>query len=184
MRFVYLLLMIFPGYALAAGGGDGDGGGTTWTNPPATTKTTKNCKGVKVWDTKTKTCVSPKESRLDQDILMGAVRELAYAGRNEDAQGVLRQMSDQNDDLVLTYWGFTSRKLGKGDLARVYYTRAISRNPDNILARSYMGQGLVADGRIDEAIEQWREIQARGGAGTWAEASLRTAIRTGITYNY
>jgi len=184
MRFVYLLLIILPGLAFAAGDGGGGTGGTTWTNPPATTKTTKSCKGVKVWDTKTKTCVNPRGSRLDQDVLMGAVRELAYAGRNEDAQGVLRQMRDQNDDLVLTYWGFTSRKLGKGDLARVYYTRAITRNPGNILARSYMGQGLVADGRVDEAIEQWREIQARGGAGTWAEASLREAIRTGITYSY
>ena len=186
MRFVLALLLILPGFTpgIATAAGGGDGGGTTWTNPPATTKTTKNCRGVKVWDEKTKKCVSPRESSLDQDILMGAVRELAYAGRNEDAQGVLRQVADQNNDLVLTYWGFTNRKLGKAALARVYYNRAIARNPDNILARSYMGQGLVADGRIDEAIAQWREINARGGAGTWAEASLREAIRTGVTYNY
>ena len=178
MRFILILLMFIPGIALAAGSGGGGG------NPPTTTQTTKNCKGVKVWDKKTKTCVSPQESRLNQDDLMQAVRELAYTGRNEDAQGVLRQMADQNDDLVLTYWGFTNRKLGKADLARVYYNRAISQNPDNILARSYMGQGLVSEGRVDEAIAQWREIQARGGAGTWAEASLRKAIRTGTTYNY
>lgn len=182
MRFVLLFLMVLPGFAFAAGGGGG--GGTTWTNPPATTDTTKTCKGVKVWDAKTKTCISPKESRLAPDIMIGAVRELAYAGRNEDAQGVLRLMADQDDDLVLTYWGFTSRKLGKADLARVYYSRAITRNPDNILARSYMGQGLVAEGRVDEAIAQWHEIKARGGVGTWAEASLREAIRSGLTYNY
>lgn len=184
MRLILVFLMFLPGFALAAGGGGGDSGGTTWTNPPDSTKTTKNCRGLKVWDTRTKKCVSPRDSKLDQDILMGAVRELAYAGRNEDAQGVLRLMDDQNDDLVLTYWGFTSRKLGKADLARVYYSRALTRNPDNILARSYMGQGLVAEGRIDEAIAQWREIQARGGAGTWAETSLRQAIRTGVTYSY
>lgn len=183
MRIVFLFLMILPGFAFAAGGSSG-GDGTTWTNPPATTKTTKTCKGVKVWDAATKTCVNPRDSRLDQDTLMRAVRELAYAGRIEDAQGVLRAVQDQNDDLVLTYWGFTNRKLGKADLARVYYAKAITNNPDNILARSYMGQGLVAEGRIDEAIEQWREIQARGGSGTWAEASLREAIRTGMTFNY
>ncbi len=182
MRFAFILLMILPGFAFAAGGGGS--GGTTWTNPPATTDTSKTCKGAQVWDTKTKACVDPKDSKLDQDILMGAVRELAYAGRIEDAQGVLRLMDDQNDDLVLTYWGFTSRKLGKGDLARAYYNRALSRNPDNILARSYMGQGLVSEGRIDEAIAQWHEIKARGGANTWAEVSLREAIRTGLTYNY
>lgn len=185
MRIVILLLMILPGFAFAAGsGGSGDSGGTTWTNPPKTTKTSKLCEGVQVWDVKTKSCVDPKKSGLDQDILMQAVRELAYAGRLEDAQGVLRLMADQDDDLVLTYWGFTSRKLGKADLARVYYDRAIARNPDNILARSYLGQGLVGEGRVEEAIAQWQEIRARGGVGSWAEASLREAIRTGQTYNY
>ena len=174
MRFLFLILMILPGFAMAAGGA------TT----PTTTETSKDCKGVKVWDKKTKTCVDPQESSLDQDELMEAVRELAYAGRNEDAQGVLRQMQNQNDDLVLTYWGFTNRKLGNLDAANVYYTRAIAQNPDNILARSYMAQGFITQGRVDEAIAQWREIIDRGGEGTWAEASLRQAIRTGVTYNY
>lgn len=184
MRVILLLLMILPGFAFAAGGNGTGTGGTTWTNPPASTNTTKTCKGVKVWDAKTKACVNPKKSQLDQDTLMGAVRELAYAGRPGDAQGVLRLMKDQNDDLVLTYWGFTSRKMGKGDLARAYYIHALTRNPDNILARSYMGQGLVAQGRIDEAIIQLQEIRARGGTGTWAEVSLHKAISTGQTYNY
>lgn len=183
MRLFFVLLLILPGLAYAAGSGS-SGGGTTWTNPPATTKTTKNCKGVKVWDDKAKKCVNPEQSSLDQDDLMGAVRELAYAGRNEDAQGVLRVMQNQSDDLVLTYWGFTNRKLGKTDLARAFYLKAIERNPDNILARSYMGQGLVEEGLVDEAIAQWREINARGGKGSWAEVSLRTAIRTGTTYDY
>ncbi|MFT7595246.1 MAG: cytochrome c-type biogenesis protein CcmH/NrfG, partial [Paracoccaceae bacterium] len=64
------------------------------------------------------------------------------------------------------------------------YTRAITQNPDNILARSYMGQGFVEQGLVDQAIAQWREIKARGGEGSWAEASLREAIRTGLTYSY
>ncbi len=176
MRIFMVLLMILPGFAFAVGGGD--------TSPPPTTKTTKTCKGVKVWDASTKKCVNPEQSGLDQGTLMGAVRELAYAGRIEDAQGVLRVMDDQNSDMVLTYWGFTSRKLGKGALAQAYYMRAITKNPDNILARSYMAQGFVAQGRIDEATAQLREIRARGGKGSWAEVSLDEAIRTGNTYNY
>ena len=174
MRLLALIFAILPGFAMAAGGG----------SAPATTQTSKTCKGVQVWDKKTKTCVDPKDSSLDQDELMEAVRELAYAGRNEDAQGLLRQMHDQNDDLVLTYWGFTHRKLGRIELANAFYTRAIARNPDNILARSYMAQGFISEGRVDEAIAQWREIKARGGAGSWAEASLRQAIRSGVSYNY
>jgi hypothetical protein len=183
MRFLLVLLMIIPGFAFAAGSG-GTTGGTTWTNPPKPTETTTTCTGIQVWDPKTKKCANPQGTSLDPDTLIGAVRELAYAGRNADAQGVLRVMVDQDDDLVLTYWGFTHRKLGKADMAQVYYTRAITQNPDNILARSYMGQGFVEQGLVDQAIAQWREIKARGGEGSWAEASLREAIRTGLTYSY
>ncbi len=176
MRFVLALaLAAAPGLAFAAGGGGSE---------PKPTETTQKCEGTQVWDEKTKTCIDAKDSRLDTDILYGAVRELAYAGRLEDAQGVLRAMPDQTDDRVMTYWGFTHRKMGHLTLANMFYEQAIEKNPNNILARSYMGQGFVTEGRVEEAIAQWREIMARGGEGTWAEASLRESIRTGITYSY
>jgi len=176
MRFVLALaLAAAPGLAFAAGGGGSE---------PKPTETTQKCEGTQVWDEKTKTCIDAKDSRLDTDTLYGAVRELAYAGRLEDAQGVLRAMPDQTDDRVMTYWGFTHRKMGHLTLANMFYEQAIEKNPNNILARSYMGQGFVTEGRVDEAIAQWREIMARGGEGTWAEASLRESIRTGITYSY
>jgi len=182
MRRAYALILALslalPGPALAAGMGGSD------STPPNTTQTTEQCEGVQVWDPETKACVDPKESALDADTLYRAVRELAYAGRYSDAQGVLRAMPDQTEDRVLTYWGFTHRKMGNRVLARAFYERAIAANPDNLLARSYMGQGFVADGETEAAIAQWREIKARGGDGSWAEASLREAIRSGLTYSY
>lgn len=179
MRLTILILATaLPGFAMAAGGG-----GTT-TTPPTTTQTTKTCKGVQVWDPSQQKCVNPRGSALDQDTLYGAVRELAYAGRLRDAQAVLAAMADQEDDRVLTYWGFTHRKLGDRDLGMHYYRKAIARNPDNLLARSYMGQGHVEEGETAAAVTQWREIKARGGEGSWAEVSLREAIRTGSTYSY
>ncbi|WP_108838918.1 tetratricopeptide repeat protein [Tateyamaria sp. Alg231-49] len=138
-----------------------------------------------VWDADIKKCVRPdKTSHLDSDTLYKAVRELAYAGRYGEAIDVLDQMPDQLDDRVLTYRGFTARKLGNLEQANLYYEQALTVNPDNILARSYMGQGNVAAGDKVAAMTQLREIQARGGAGTWAEASLRNAIQSGTTYNY
>jgi len=178
MRLVLALALTLPGMAFAAGSGNDN------TNPPKTTKTTQTCEGVQVWDEKTKKCVNPQDSQLDTETLYGAVRELAYAGRYGDAQAVLAAMPDQNDDRVLTYWGFTHRKMGDIDLANSFYNKAITRNPGNILARSYMGQGFVEAGDVDAAIAQWREIKAHGGEGTWAEASLREAIRSGTTYSY
>ncbi|MCB1888503.1 MAG: hypothetical protein KDH20_12930 [Rhodocyclaceae bacterium] len=171
-----VLPLSLPTLALAAGSED--------TKPPKPTQTTETCTGTQVWDEKTQKCVNPKKSDLGTDALVGAVRELAYAGRLDDAQGVLAAIADQSDDRVLTYWGFTHRKLGHTELANAFYLKALAKNPDNLLARSYMGQGFVAEGRVDDAIAQWREIRARGGEGTWAEASLRESIRSGITYSY
>ena len=128
--------------------------------------------------------MNPQGSSLDQDLLGEAVRELAYAGRNADAQGVLRAMTDQDSDLVLTYWGFTHRKLGNMDQAMMFYDRALQTNPDNLLARSYLGQAHVEAGRMMAAKTQLREIRARGGAGLWPETSLAQAIETGDTFDY
>lgn len=176
MRFLIPVFMALPGLAFAAGGGS--------SNPPKPTNTTKECKKSKVWSEKKKRCVKPENASLDQDGLYQAVRELAYADRLEDAQNVLSIMPDQSDDRVLTYWGFTHRKLGNVDLANAFYEQAIAQNPDNILARSYMAQGFVTEGRMEEAIAQWQAITTRGGEGSWAEKSLREAIRTGVTFNY
>ena len=171
--------------------------------PPKPSKTTQDCfkarqwdpdinKYVRfsqpvngVWDAKIGKCIRPdKTSYLDEDTLYDAVRELAYAGRYNDAQTVLDQMPDQQSDRVMTYRGFTERKLGNLELADLYYAQAIATNPDNILARSYMGQGKVAAGDKVAALEQLREIRARGGEGSWAEQSLAQAIEKGRTFRY
>mmetsp|Transcript_2583 Transcript_2583/g.4402 ORF Transcript_2583/g.4402 Transcript_2583/m.4402 type:complete len:200 (+) Transcript_2583:1820-2419(+) len=187
------LPLALPTIGFAAGGED----------KPKATKTTADCFKARQWDPETKKfvrfsekvngvwdvdlqkCVRPdKTSHLDEDTLYDAVRELAYAGRYDEATQVMDNMSDQASDRVLTYRGFTARKLGNLTLANVYYQQAIDANPDNILARSYMAQGMVAAGDKVAAMTQLREIQQRGGAGTWAEASLRSAIETGTTYSY
>ena len=167
------LAMIVSAPMNAAGSGDS-----------AAPKPTKECAGIRVWDEKKNRCVRPKESSLDDDGLYDAVRSLAYAGRYLDAQGVLAAMSDQNEGRVLTYKGFTERKLGNIDVAMVFYQKALDQNPDNILARSYMGQGLLEQGDKIGAVTQLREIQTRGGAGTWAEQSLSKAIASGVTYSH
>ena len=168
-------LPFLAGAALAVGDDD---------SPPKPTETSTECPDGYVFDKEKDGCVKSASLDLDDDQRYQAVRELAYAGRYDDAQGVLRAMADQSDDRVLTYWGFTHRKMGNAVLAQAFYEKAIAANPDNILARSYMGQGFVESGDMDAAIAQWREIKARGGEGSWAEAALREAIRSGTTYSY
>lgn len=150
------------------------------TAPP---KPTVSCEAGKVYDKKTKSCVIASNETLSPDDLYQTVRTLAYAGRYHDAQLILAQMP-QDDDRTLTYWGFTHRKMGDDAASMAYYAEAIDKNPANILARSYRGQGMVEKGKVTDALAELRAIREYGGQGTWAEASLKTAIATGQTFNY
>ena len=162
MRLFYasLLALSAPVAAFAAGGDE--------TAPP---KPKVSCEAGQVYDKKTKSCVMASNESLTPDDLYQTVRSLAYAGRYADAQTVLAQMP-QDDDRTLTYLGFTHRKTGDDVASMAFYAQAVQQNPANILARSYMGQGMVEKGNIADAIAELRAIRDHGGAGTWAEASL------------
>lgn len=177
MRLILTALALsVPAVAFAAGDDS--------PQPPKPSDGTKKCWGKRVFDPASGKCVKPEQSSLSEDQLLQSARELAYLERFEDAQAVLAAIDDQSDDMVLTYWGFTNRKLGRAELANGFYQQALAQNPDNLLARSYMGQGFVAAGDLVQAHTQWKEIMARGGKDSWAEASLRQAIETGVTVNY
>lgn len=150
--------------------------------PPKPSPTTQSCTKGKVWDKGTKECVLPRDSRLNEEEKWQAAREFAYAGQLENAQTALRAMKNQNADHVLTYWGFTHRKLGNVDLGMAFYAKALDTNPDNLLARSYLGMAHVEAGDLRAARVQLKEIRARGGRGSWPEKALRRAITSGDGY--
>lgn len=177
MRIIATLLLSALPYAAFAAGSDS-------TTPPTPTQTTKECTKGFVWDEKAQKCKNPQDASLGDDTRFGAVRELAYAGRYDDALAVLAAMHEGNTDRVLTYLGFITRKSGDMAGGMAYYARALEVNPDNILARSYMGQAMVEQGDIASATRQLDEIRLRGGEGTWAEASLAHAVGTGQTLSY
>ena len=171
-----LMLSALPFAAFAAGSDE--------TVPPTPTETTTECKEGEVWDEKTKLCTAPEDARLNDDTRFGAVRELAYAGRPDDALRVLSAMREGQTDRVLTYLGFTNRKAGRLEEGLAFYAQALTRNPDNLLARSYLGQAYVDMGETTLAAAELNQIRARGGEITWAYASLDQALITGQTTNY
>ncbi|MFY0680270.1 MAG: tetratricopeptide repeat protein [Thalassovita sp.] len=159
------VVLLAPSFAWAAG--------TAEPTPPKPTATTNTCaQDGLVWDATSESCVAPKDSRLDDDTRYDAARELAHGGHLDSALIVLAAMSDQNADRVLTYKGFVARKQGHWGKAMRFYTQALDQNPDNLLARSYYGQGLALAGAKPAAERQLAEIRQRGGAGSWAEAAL------------
>jgi tetratricopeptide (TPR) repeat protein len=153
------------------------------TTPPPPTPTPQ-CPAGQIHDQKAGKCVPAKSSSLSDNDRYQAVRELAYAQQYAAAAQVLDAMSDPSDDRVLTYRGFILRKTGRLEQAGEYYRAALNKNPNNLLVRSYMGQGFVEAGDLAAARRQHEEILARGGKGTWAEESLRTALSSGRTYRY
>jgi tetratricopeptide (TPR) repeat protein len=152
--------------------------------PPKPTETTTQCEQGTVWDPDSRSCVAPGSALLDDEERYRAARELAHAGRHADTLSVLDAMSDQQDDGVLTYRGFATRKAGDMAAGMAFYRAALAANPDNLMARSYMGQALVEQGDIAAARAQLSQIRQRGGRGTWPEIALRLALDSGRGTSY
>lgn len=151
--------------------------------PPPTTPTTTECVEGQIYDDVSGTCVDAEKETLNDDQRYRAVRELAYAGAYDRARLVIASATQANNPRFLNYRGFIARKEGHMDEAMAYYIAALDQDPDYILARSYMGQGLVTSGKLSAARAQLREIEARGGRDTWAYEALRRAL-SGIDSDY
>ena len=177
MRALAILMLTALPYAAFAAGSDD-------TAPPTPTQTSEDCKKGEIWDEKTSLCVAPEKTGMTDDQRFLAVRELAYAGRPDDALRVLHSMTEGRTDRVLTYLGFANRKAGRLEEGLSYYAEALIRNPDNIQARSYLGQAYVEMNELVLASAELDQIRLRGGAGSWAEATLAKAVATGQTTSY
>ena len=169
-------VLMSPAGSRAAGSDDSE--------PPTPTETTTECAKGEVWDENTKACIKAEDSSLNDDQRFGAVRELAYAGRHDEALAILATMTEGETSRVMTYQGFLLRQTGRIEEGIAAYERAIALNPQNILARSYYGQLLVQLDEMQLAQAQLDAVRGAGGQGTWAETALAKAITTGVTYTY
>ncbi len=169
-------LALTPQLAFAVGSDDSE--------PPTPNETTTECAKGEIWDEKTKACVKAEEQSLNDDQRFDAVRELAYAGRHDEAMAILALMTEGVTPRVLTYQGYLLRQTGRVEEGIAAYERAIALDSGNILARSYYGQLLVQMNELPLAQMQLAAIRMHGGGGTWAERALASAIATGVTTTY
>ncbi len=123
-----------------------------------------------------KKCVKAVAGIIPNEEMYQQGRLLAKQGEYEWALTVLAASTDQNDPKVLNYMGYANRKAGRLDIALTYYQKALTINPDFVLAREYLGEGFVAAGKLDLAKAQLDEIGKRGGVTTEEYLDLAKAI--------
>jgi tetratricopeptide (TPR) repeat protein len=153
-------------------------------SPPPPTPTTTVCAEGEVWDGATETCRPIEQSRLPEDLLRRTARELAYAGRSDDALDLLARSDAAGSAPVLTLTAFAHGRAGRLDKAIPLYEAALAADPEDLLARAYMGLALIAAGREDAAAAQLSEIRQRGGAGSWPDRALARALVAGAPIGY
>lgn len=135
--------------AMAASGGSSGGGGggsSGGTMPPQ-----QVCNKGWAWSKALQRCVKANSGSLDDKQLLEQGRALALAGYYENALAVLDAVSNKNDAIVLTYIGYSHRKMGDVDVGIGYYKQALAIDPNNLNTREYLGEGYVSAGRVEEA---------------------------------
>lgn len=169
----------------AAGGDSGPGNSNSNSSSDSggkVDKTVTKCKHGMVYSENRKKCVKANKSSMNDTQLYETARDLAYAGQYENALVVLAAAKNQDDPRILNYKGYANRKAGRVDLAMTYYKKAIAIDGNYLLARSYMGQGLIMQGKVEEARAQLVEIRDRGGKDTYAYQALYDALKRKVTY--
>ncbi|MGA7457006.1 MAG: hypothetical protein WBW51_06745, partial [Methyloceanibacter sp.] len=89
----------------------------TWTSPSYgfdfwNWGKSKKCPSGTAWSKQEKKCVAVKKGSLSDEDLARAGRQLALDGHYRDAIKVLEMALNENDPAVLTYLGYSHRKLG------------------------------------------------------------------------
>lgn len=107
-------------------------------------------------------CVGAASAQKADAELFYAGYWLARTGHYDEALQFLGA-AKVRDERVLTYIGFATRKLGRTDEALGFYREALGLNPNYSVARAYMGEGFLALGKREKAVEQLEEIAQRSG---------------------
>ena len=153
-------------------------GGTTRTEDKAT-----ECERGEVYSDREKRCVPEDSAAATEADRFETGRALAHAGRLAEAIALLDR-ADANSADVQNYLGFAHRKAGRLDRAVEHYRLALAIDPNHTLARSYLGQAMLASGDREGAREQLRRIRAATGPVSLEYVILRDAIAAGGAGGY
>lgn len=148
--------------AFAAGGGGGD--------------ETPTCAKGKVYDSKSKKCVTKNSSSVSDKDRAEYAYALTQAGRYQEALEMLDTLKDPNTKEAWNYRGYATRKLGRTDEGISYYKKSVALDPKYAKVREYLGEAYVIKGQIDLAKEQLMTIKTICGTTCEEYEDLHEAI--------
>ncbi|MBX3570588.1 MAG: tetratricopeptide repeat protein [Rhizobiaceae bacterium] len=135
------------------------------------------CKKGYVYDKKTQKCVAQRGGgAIDDESLYATGRQLALAGKYDEAISVLSLVENKNDARVLNYLGYSHRKAGRLRVGLGYYEEALQIDPDYTLVREYLGEAQLQMGEVNAAKVQLGEIEKRCGKDCEEYRDLAAAI--------
>ncbi|MFM7085280.1 MAG: tetratricopeptide repeat protein [Hyphomicrobium sp.] len=125
---------------------------------PALATCDRKPKGSEAW----KECLGNARVEMSDAELFYAGYWLAKSGQYETALTYLYLTRNKNEK-VLTYIGYATRKLGDVEKAIPYYAEALTKNPNYVVARAYLGEAYLTRGKPNLAKGQLQEIKERCG---------------------
>jgi tetratricopeptide (TPR) repeat protein len=109
--------------------------------------------------------------------------DLVYHRQNyADAIATLRALGRDDHPDVANLIGFSSRKLGRTEDAKVWYEKALAADPEHTRTWQYYGMWHLEQGDREKAEQYLERIGAICGRGCEEYASLRDALDGNITY--
>jgi tetratricopeptide (TPR) repeat protein len=131
-----------------------------------------------------KKCTDYKTAALEKDLgLYRYGRAEALAGHYENALALLGAIENKNDAMVLTMIGYSKRKLGHTDEGIAIYHQALAIDPNNVNTHEYLGEGYLANGRVDLAELELDTLNKLCGVGCEQYQDLQKALLTDTSWN-
>jgi hypothetical protein len=150
----------------SGGGGGGMGGGSSSSSGSGSGGSSSHfmpsdqvCRRGLVYSQRVHRCVKAKSSGLTDQELFQQGRQLALAGYHVNALDVLDAVQNKQDAMVLTYIGYSHRKMGDTDVGIGFYKQALAIDPNNVNTHEYLGEGYASAGRIQLAKDELVIVQ-------------------------
>jgi tetratricopeptide (TPR) repeat protein len=174
MKSAVAVVIVAGALLSTPGSGFAMGSGSDSSSQPKPT-----CEEGQTYSETEKKCVPEASAPKSDQSLIERGWALAYARRYKDAADLFQLVRNTDNPEVLNGLGYTHRKQGMVEQGITYYKQALAIDPDYVLAREYLGEGYIAEGRTDLARQQLDEIEKRCGTGCKEYRRLARAIATG-----